>query len=162
MKMFLSIIGVLLLLVSPGCGSDESSSTRQGSATSAPVQAFATITYPQDKFGFKIVPSDRPPPKVLLVRDLERGEGRVARHGDRVAVYYKGVNYRSGKLQVHAWPPARPLIVRRLGYEGWGEGWEEGIEGMRESGRRELVIPQRLTEQGDALDYVVELVRVWP
>lgn len=96
------------------------------------------------------------------MRDIKVGSGPVAHRGDQVAVHYRSVDYKTGKMVSNTWPPSKPLIVRRLGFEGWGESWEEGIEGMRVGGRRELVIPKRLTGQGSTLDYVVDLEGVRP
>jgi len=162
MRSISPVVALLLLLCALGCGKAENTETSNPPSRQAEPAAFATVSEPGGKPNLKIVPSELPPPDHMLVRDLRKGVGLSAHHGDRVAVYYKGVAYRSGELKVHAWRPARPLIVRRLGFEGWGDSWEEGIEGMKEKGRRELVIPKALTGQGVGLDYVVELVRVWP
>lgn len=149
------IATAILLVGLLGCGGGDGDSTRS-STEHVDAGAFARIS--EDKNGqIKIVPSNEPAPKTMLVRDIKVGSGPVARRGDQVAVHYRSVAYDSGRMVSNTWPPSRPLIMARLGFEGWGESWEEGIEGMRVGGRRELVIPKRLTGQGSTLDYVVDL-----
>ena len=109
--------------------------------------AFATITRGGDVSKFDIDPPERPSPKHLVIRDIEVGSGPVARRGDDIAIYYIGDYYGNGKPSVRTWPPGSPLEIR-LGFEGWGDTWEEGIEGMRVGGLRELIVPEAF-ELGD-------------
>jgi peptidylprolyl isomerase len=124
---------------------------------------FATITYSGEGKRAKpqIDPPDLPPSKRLMFRDLKVGTGPIAQRGDDVAVWYRGVKYKTGKQMFIDWPPARPFVIR-LGSGGGGEGFEGGVEGMRVGGRREILVPSRMMYGSGALDYVVELARIEP
>jgi len=96
------------------------------------------------------------------MRDIEVGSGPLARRGDEVGIYYTSVNYRSGKKRFEEWPPPKQPYTLRLGLAGINDAWEEGIEGMRVGGRRELIIPSHLLYRTGTVDYVVDLVRIYP
>lgn len=140
-----------------GCGSDEATTgtTPQGSP-------FATITGGKGRTQPHIDPSDRPPPRKALVRDLKVGSGPAVQRGDRVAVYYVGVDYKTGKTKYENWPPSPAPYVVRIGFSSVARAWEEGIEGMRAGGSRELIIPSHLAFKTGTLDYVVKLARILP
>lgn len=123
---------------------------------------FATVTGGWGGDRPSIVPPDGPPPKKVMTRDLKEGSGRVAHRGDRVAVHYIGINYRTGEEQYPGrWPPQPPLKFR-LGSDYVTPAWEKAIEGMKVGGRRELIIPSGLLFRTGTIDYVVDLVRVEP
>jgi peptidylprolyl isomerase len=84
-----------------------------------------------------------PPPAKLVVRDLVAGAGRVARPGDRLTVQYVGVLYENGKQFDASWDHGTPLgfILQAAQVI---PGWDEGLEGMKVGGRRELIIPAKL------------------
>ena len=88
------------------------------------------------------VPSG-PPPKSLEITDLKRGSGPAAKKGDEVTVQYVGVNYKTGKQFDASWDRGEPFSFK-LGEGLVIPGWEEGIEGMKAGGRRQLVIPPAL------------------
>ena len=107
------------------------------------------------------------PPTELTVTDLTDGSGEVADDGDRVRVTYVGRGWRSG-VQVGAWDA--PLFEFEIGAGEVVEGFERGIVGMAEGGRRRIVVPSDLAYgdaelgalTGDTLVFVVELVDVVP
>lgn len=84
-----------------------------------------------------------PPPKTLALTDLVEGIGHMALEGDTVTVQYVGVLYGSGKKFDSSWDQGKPFTFK-LGAGEVIPGWEEGIEGMEEADRRELVIPPEL------------------
>jgi FKBP-type peptidyl-prolyl cis-trans isomerase len=88
------------------------------------------------------VPSG-PPPKQLEMEDLDEGKGPAAKAGDEVTVQYVGVNYKTGKQFDASWDRGEPFTFK-LGENLVIPGWEEGIEGMKAGGRRELIIPPAL------------------
>ncbi|HET9198578.1 MAG TPA: FKBP-type peptidyl-prolyl cis-trans isomerase [Solirubrobacterales bacterium] len=113
------------------------------------------------------VPSG-PPPKELVVKDLEKGTGAVAKSGDQVTVQYVGVDYKTGKQFDASWDRGEPIAFT-LGAQEVIPGWDQGIEGMKVGGRRELIIPPDLAygSQGSGpiapnstLVFVVDLVGV--
>jgi peptidylprolyl isomerase len=135
------------------CGSDEG--TTKSAAPSGP---FAVITGETGQAEPIIHPSDNPPPKKSLVKDIEVGKGPVARKGDMVAVHYIGVQYSTGEKKYSNWSPEQPFetTLRQA------SAWEEGIEGMRAGGRREILLPARLAFGDGAMDYLVDLVAIRP
>ena len=88
-----------------------------------------------------VVPAG-PPPKELLVRDLRVGDGPAAKKGDQLTAEYIGFNYADGyqfDRHAHRWGEGEPAEFE-LGAEEVIPGWDQGIEGMRVGGRRELII----------------------
>ncbi|MFL5833724.1 MAG: FKBP-type peptidyl-prolyl cis-trans isomerase [Solirubrobacterales bacterium] len=83
------------------------------------------------------------PPKELVTNDLEEGSGPEAKSGDTVTVQYVGVNYKTGKEFDSSWSRSEPFSFT-LGAGEVIPGWDQGIEGMKVGGRRELVIPPEL------------------
>ena len=96
---------------------------------------------PQTKPTVK-VPSGPPPPK-LKVEDLKEGEGPAAKAGDEVKVQYVGVDYKTGKEFDSSWSRSEPFSFT-LGVGEVIKGWDQGIEGMKAGGRRELIVPPGL------------------
>jgi peptidylprolyl isomerase len=84
-----------------------------------------------------------PPPKTLVIKDLIKGTGPVATPASTVTVQYVGDLYKGGKQFDASWsdgsgqPVSFPLT-------GVIKGWLQGIPGMKEGGRRELIIPPSL------------------
>ncbi|HET9677776.1 MAG TPA: FKBP-type peptidyl-prolyl cis-trans isomerase [Solirubrobacterales bacterium] len=87
----------------------------------------------------KVVPPKGPKPKSLVVKDLEVGTGPEAKSGDELTVQYVGVGYESGKQFDSSWE--REPFTFTLGEGKLIKGWEEGLEGMKVGGRRELITP---------------------
>lgn len=139
MKRLLLIIGVCLALVVAGCGSDDSSTTSGSTEeAAAPKQGEAgTKTKP------KVTVPKGAPPKELETEDLEEGTGATAESGDRVSVNYVGVNYKTGKEFDASWSRGEPFTFT-LGAGEVIPGWDQGVEGMKVGGRRELIIPPEL------------------
>lgn len=83
------------------------------------------------------------PPSSLVTKDLEEGTGVAAKPGDVVKVNYVGVNYKTGKEFDASWNRGQPFPFE-LGSGAVIPGWEQGLEGMKVGGRRELIIPPEL------------------
>lgn len=77
-------------------------------------------------------------PSGLHRLDLEVGDGRFATPGDIIAVHYTGWLPNGQQFDSSR---ERPPFLLRLGVGDVIEGWDEGVAGMREGGRRRLVIP---------------------
>ena len=108
------------------------------------------------------------PPADLITEDVVAGEGRAAKPGDHVAVHYVGVSYSTGKQFDSSWDRGAPFDFP-LGARRVIQGWDFGVAGMREGGRRTLVIPPSLGygERGmgpiapnETLVFIVDLVKV--
>jgi peptidylprolyl isomerase len=110
---------------------------------------------------------DGPPPTELVRTDMVTGTGAEAASGKTVTVKYVGVTYADGKEFDSSW--GKRDLTFQLGSGQVIPGWDNGIAGMKEGGRRQLVIPPELAygPQGygpippDAtLVFVVDLVKV--
>ena len=96
------------------------------------------------------------------------GSGSSAKKGDEVTVQYVGVGYESGEEFDASWG-GEPFSFQ-LGGGQVIEGWDEGVEGMKVGGRRQLTIPPDLGygETGfppaigpdETLIFVVDLVAI--
>ena len=141
MRRLILIIGACTALLVAGCGSDDSSTTASsaGEETSAPQEAEA----PKKKTKPQVAPPKGAPPKELVTNDLEEGTGPAAKAGDEVTVQYVGVNYKTGKEFDASWDRGEPFTFA-LGSAMVIPGWEEGVQGMKVGGRRELIIPPEL------------------
>jgi len=83
-----------------------------------------------------------PPPDELVSEDLGEGNGATAETGDQVTVQYVGVDFETGEEFDSSWERPEPFRFQ-LGGGQVIEGWDE-VAGMREGGRRQLVIPPDL------------------
>src|ERR1017187_7156848 len=90
------------------------------------------------------------PPADLQITDVWEGDGAVANAGDMVNVHYVGVAYSTG--------------------EEFDAGWDQGVQGMKVGGRRQLIIPPGLAYgdrgaghaigPGETLIFVCDLVSI--
>lgn len=168
----LLIVGlcVALALSVAGCGgSDESSTGSVESTTSTEESTAKKSESATKKTKPKVTVPKGAPPKQLVIKELEEGTGAEAKAGDEVAVQYVGVNYKNGKEFDSSWSRNEPFAFQ-LGVGQVIPGWDQGIEGMKVGGRRELVIPPELAygEVGsppaigpnETLVFVVDLLAV--
>ncbi|HWM56069.1 MAG TPA: FKBP-type peptidyl-prolyl cis-trans isomerase [Solirubrobacterales bacterium] len=100
------------------------------------------------------------PPKELIVEDLEEGSGRPVQREDKLTIHYEGVGM-DGETLYSSWRNGSPLEMT-LGKAGFGEGFEEGVEGLKVGGRRELQIPADLAPFETPVVYVVDLLKIEP
>ena len=110
-----------------------------------------------------------PAPSDLLVEDLTVGAGEPVRAGQTAVVHYIGVAHSTGVEFDSSWDRGETFEFP-VG-SGWViPGWDQGVAGMRVSGRRRLVIPSHLgygergaggvIAPGETLLFVVDLVAV--
>jgi peptidylprolyl isomerase len=135
MKRSLTALVLCLFLVA-GCGSDSSSSSSSTEEAVAPKETESS----KQKTAPKVTVPKGAPPKTTEVKDLEEGTGATAKAGDVVSVNYVGVNYKTGTEFDASWSRGEPFTFT-LGAHEVISGWDEGIEGMKVGGRRELIIP---------------------
>jgi peptidylprolyl isomerase len=83
------------------------------------------------------------PPKKLTVVDIVKGTGAAAKPGDTLNVDYAGNSWSTGKEFDASWTRKQTFPVT-LGQGGVIQGWEQGLQGMKQGGRRLLVIPPDL------------------
>jgi FKBP-type peptidyl-prolyl cis-trans isomerase len=193
MKRMALILIACLGLVGTGCGGGSSSDgdPAGSSESTAPAEAGGTeatgteATTTESGLAPKgLTPSpskietDKKEPKVtvpkgvsttkLTFRDLEEGTGAEAKSGDTLTVHYVGVGFKSKNKFESTWEDKPyPFVL------GGGEvlpGLEQGLEGMKAGGRREIVVPPKLgygpegvqpaIGPNEALVYVVDLLAV--
>jgi peptidylprolyl isomerase len=107
------------------------------------------------------------PPTELEITDIWEGDGPLAEAGDTVQVHYVGVAYSTGEEFDASWSRGAPLEFR-LGVGQVIAGWDQGVQGMRVGGRRQLIIPPALAygdrgagrsiAPGETLIFVCDLV----
>jgi peptidylprolyl isomerase len=147
------ILSVVLALVGVGCGGEGQTDT-ESDEVSALAQKFLDAP--------KVDRPEGPPPKKVVIKEVESGSGTIAKKGDEVRIHYRGFEYSSGNEAYFEWRPNPPVPYTSLGHVEGEPGLQQGIVGMREGGRREVIVPARLSSIDDALIYLVELVSVEP
>ena len=80
------------------------------------------------------------PPRWRSAIGAEDAIARVAEPGKNVQVQYVGISFKNGRQFDASWDRGEPFTFE-LGAGQVIPGWDNGIVGMREGGRRELVIP---------------------
>ena len=110
---------------------------------------------------------DGEPPAELRITDIWEGDGTAANPGDRVTVHYVGVAYSTGEEFDASWNRGDPLQFQ-LGAGHVIAGWDQGVQGMKVGGRRQLIIPPDLAygdrgagnviAPGETLIFVCDLV----
>ena len=110
------------------------------------------------------------PPADLEIKDIWTGDGPEAKAGDTVAVHYVGVAFSTGEEFDASWNRGTPLRFQ-LGVGQVIQGWDQGVQGMKVGGRRQLTIPPHLAygergagggriKPGETLIFVCDLVAV--
>lgn len=140
--LFAILCGALLL---SGCGSSDSTAK-------APEETEPKVLKP-------FVPKIDPPktlPTKLIIRDLREGSGPGAEPGDELTLDYYSINEKDELV----------FSSRTAGFEfelGTGDywsGWEQGLEGMKAGGRREILMPKTMTKNQGYLFYIVDLNKI--
>jgi peptidylprolyl isomerase len=145
------ILLALFLLLTPAggvtaCGGDASG---ESAATAIPVPQDPEADIRRIVEGLNEDTSSKPelaapegsPPAELEKRDIVRGKGPKAKKGDNLAMQYVGVSWSTGQQFDASWDRGKEPFTFELGAGGVIPGWDEGLVGMREGGRRLLVIP---------------------
>lgn len=105
-------------------------------------------------------------PTDLVILDIVVGEGAEAKPGGTVEVHYVGVQFKDGYEFDASWNRGETITFP---LQGLIKGWQLGIPGMREGGRRQLTIPPALAYgeagaghrlSGEDLVFVIDLIAV--
>jgi peptidylprolyl isomerase len=165
MRGILLTVVLCLALALAGCGGSDSSSS--GSTAEASTEESKAPEESSETKPTVEVPSG-PPPKQLESKELIEGTGAEAKAGDYVTVQYVLVDYKSGKEIEASWDRGEPFSFT-LGAGEVIQGWDQGVEGMKVGGRRELIIPPQLAygsaqsgpiAPNSTLIFVIDLVAV--
>ena len=95
----------------------------------------------------KIPAQEGQAPSELIAQDVIVGTGAQAKSGDKVSVQYVGVLFDGGKEFDTSWTSetkAGTPFEFTLGSGQVIAGWDQGVVGMKEGGRRRLLIPADL------------------
>jgi peptidylprolyl isomerase len=167
-KLPAALIALCAVLAFAGCGSSDDSST-ESSESSGSTAAETSGESSAEKTKPKVTAPTGAPPKKLEIKELEEGSGAEAKAGDEVTVQYVGVNYKNGKEFDSSWSRSEPFSFT-LGAGEVIPGWDQGVEGMKVGGRRELIIPPELAygEAGappsiapnETLVFVIDLLEI--
>ena len=111
-------------------------------------------------------------PSGLQYEDTVTGQGAEATAGKHVTVHYTGWLYENGQAgrKFDSSKDRNDPFVFPLGAGHVIRGWDEGVQGMKVGGRRQLVIPPHLgygdrgaggvIKPGETLIFVVDLLAV--
>ena len=166
MKALMLTIAACLALLVAGCGGSSDSSSSESTAGG---ESTAAESSGGEKTKPKVTVPKGAPPKKLEIKEIEAGSGAEAKSGDKVTVQYVGVSYKNGKEFDSSWSRNEPFSFT-LGAGEVIPGWDQGVEGMKVGGRRELIIPPSLAygEAGappaiapnETLVFVIDLLEV--
>ena len=149
------ILAISLVLLT-GCGDKEVSATADN---------FPTVTTNMGEAPTIGAPSGTPP-TTLVTKDIIVGEGAEAQPTSTMTVHYTLMAWSTGKIVESSWTSGQ---TASFPLSGVIKGWQDGIPGMREGGRRLLIVPPALgygaTAQGpiaanETLVFVVDLIKV--
>lgn len=115
------------------------------------------------------VPTDCAPQDGLVVKDLIPGTGPEVKAGSTATVQYELVTFSNGEVRDSSWERNRPFPVEDVGNAPVIKGWNQGLVGLKEGGRRLLVVPSDLgygpqgnsgIAGGETLVFVIDAVKV--
>ena len=78
----------------------------------------------------------------LVIEDTVIGTGKTAKAGDQVRVHYRGTLLDGTKFDA-SYDRNQPFTFT-LGAGEVIKGWDQGVDGMKEGGKRTLTIPSSL------------------
>jgi peptidylprolyl isomerase len=150
----LSLTAAALLAVGiAACGDDDSSTEGETAATpTATAEPAATNNVDDIAAGItkntnkepKIVTPEGDPPTELVTKDIVKGKGPKAKAGDQLTMQYTGYSWSTGEKFDASWDRGKEPFPFQLGAGMVIPGWDQGMVGMQEGGRRLLVIPPDL------------------
>ncbi len=162
-------LAATVAMFAAACGdeSDDASTTTAGAATETTVEANEFLDAAEER-GKPTVEGTDPVEELVITDDVE-GTGAEVQPGDVVTAHYVGVSASTRR-------GVRRLLERRCSRSasrstGVIQGWTEGLVGMKEGGRRTLVIPADLAygdtpppgagiAAGETLVFTIDLVAV--
>jgi len=161
-KITLLIAPVLLLAAcSTDGGVNPMTSSTQASPTALPVVGGSKGSKPT------ISASSGNAPKTLQQKDIFVGTGKEAVATSTLEVHYTLMAWSTGSLVESSWDSGQTATFPLSGVIA---GWQQGIPGMKEGGRRLLVIPPDLgygasgagaaIGPNETLIFVVDLIKV--
>ena len=172
----LAVPVIALALFVAGCGGDneeETGTTEPAAAETATPSAEATEAPSANLKDTETKPTiGKPsgdPPAQLVKEDIVVGKGKTAKKGSQITVQYVGASFSTGEEFDASWDRGEPFQLE-LGAGMVIPGWDQGLVGMKEGGRRRLTIPADLAYGAagappaigpdETLIFIVDLVEV--
>jgi FKBP-type peptidyl-prolyl cis-trans isomerase len=153
---------------SDSTGSSDSTSSKSSTESTEATETTETANTDLSKKPVVTVPTEVSPDKFAYL-ELVEGDGPVAKSGDKVSVQYVGVGFDTEKEFDSSWSRNEPFSFTLGGGEVI-KGWDQGVEGMKVGGRRELLIPGDLAYgaagsppkigPNETLIFVIDLLKV--
>lgn len=150
--------------VSPSAAESTDGSLNTGAVVAGPASVSGALG---EEPTVKIKQNASPAAK-LIVKDVSLGKGHSVIPGATVTAHYVGYGAATGVLFDSSWARQEPATFP---LDNVIEGWQVGLVGMKEGGRRILVIPAAQAygdlppdgsgiEPGETLIFVVDMVAV--
>ncbi len=167
-------------LLAVACGNNNGTKNDVSTATTTPAGASGSATIQKCKDRTLATPApatntatkptivipDGPPPCKLVIQDIKIGTGAEVKPGATVTAHYVGVSWSTKQQFDASWDNGGQPIPFSLGQVI--PGWQQGIPGMKEGGRRQLIIPPDLAygaagrpgiAPNETLVFIVDLVK---
>lgn len=150
------------------CGSTDDNTATDAADSSVPASSTATVAEPTsvaaapapeqgrectaDDIGVTgdfgqaptiTIPDDCAPPTHLITKDLVPGTGPAAEPGQQLVMNYSLVTWSDEKKLDSSFDRGQPFDLK-LGAGMVIPGWDQGLVGIKEGGRRLLIIPPEL------------------
>lgn len=169
-------LAVVLVAVSPlaGCGDDDGEGSNTTHTTMGPASSVDPADSLPDEARTRLAAiEERGEPTVsavegevteLQITDDELGDGAEVTAESQVAIHYVGAAASTGEVFESSWDSTFAMAP----LSGFIQGWQQGLVGMKEGGRRTLVIPAELAygdagpAPGDALVFAIDLIAILP
>jgi peptidylprolyl isomerase len=110
------------------------------------------------------------PTDQLIIKDLVQGTGAEVKKGTTATVNYQLTTFSDKKVLDSSFERGQPFDVENVGQAPVIDGWNEGIVGLKEKGRRLLVVPPAKgygkggqgIKANETLVFVIDGVKVTP
>jgi peptidylprolyl isomerase len=114
------------------------------------------------------IPDTCAPPAQLLSKDLVAGTGPELTEGGSMQAHYDLVTWSDKRELDSSWSRGEPFPLTNVGHASVIDGWNEGLLGMKQGGRRLLIVPPDKgygaggngIRPGETLVFVVDAVQV--
>lgn len=124
----------VLVLTGAACSSDDAA---DDSTTTTEADAGADTLATIEERGEPTLSATDPATELVITDDVE-GTGAEVQAGDTITAHYTGVSASTGEVFDSSWTRGEPATFP---LDQVIDGWSEGLVGMKEGGRRTLVIP---------------------